>query len=282
MAGGYFNDGTIHVELGAHAFATPTALRRNVFLEPHSAPATVLDSGGGVLELTVTGQRLRANLGDAERYAYEHFHSLATSDPGDLGVEDNLGNRAVFGDSVCIGAVAEIQAFRFVEMRTDWQSPSKSAEPAWGAIPAAPATYPGTDTLQDYRAGGVQLGTFPVGMRIEMSRRFPLREIPRARGSRARGPAAGAVIRFVVTGHALVTGQNLADYLEALARSIGPRWVTLRANGNVFDRVLLESLRPTHTDSRATDFEAEFVQDVELGGVEQITTTTETATTTGA
>ena len=48
---GYFNDGTVNVELGAHVFATPGAVRPSVVLDTHCAPSAVLDSGGGALEL---------------------------------------------------------------------------------------------------------------------------------------------------------------------------------------------------------------------------------------
>ena len=72
MAEGYFNDGIVDMELGAHVFGTPTVYRRNLRLTPHDESAAIFDSGGGMIELQVTGQRDRANLGDAERYIYEH------------------------------------------------------------------------------------------------------------------------------------------------------------------------------------------------------------------
>lgn len=260
MAGGYFLDGAVSVEIGEHAFLTPSPDRRNVVLVPHDRAATLLDSGGGTVRLEVTGQRLRANLGDAERYAVELFVALAGSGPGNIGVEDQLGNRAAFAQAVCTGASAEVQAWRFVDMRFDFQMPEKAAEPAWAAIQAAPAIYAGTSTLVNYAAGGIALGTHPAGMRIEMTRDYPLREIPRARGARSRGPGRGALLRLTVTSHAVASGENLARYLEDLARQIGPRHVDLTANGNTFADVLLESLRPAHTDRRATEFDAELVK----------------------
>ena len=146
MAGGYFNDGALDLELGEHAFATPSAARRNVVLTPGNRTAAVLDSGGGMLNVEVTAQRLRANLGDAERYIYELFADLAASGPGDLGVEDNRGSRHVFGDSICIGAMGEVKAFRFADMRLTFLSPEKSSEPAWGSIPTSPPPYAGGST----------------------------------------------------------------------------------------------------------------------------------------
>ena len=260
MAGGYFNDGLVSVEIGEHAFATPGAARRNLILDPHGQAAAVHDSGGGMISLDVTGQRLRENLGDAERYAYDLFVALALTDPGDLGVEDQLGHRATFAQAVCTGAAADVQAFRFADMRFEFLTPEKAAEPAWLAIPAAPATYPGTDTLLDYAAGGVALGTHPQGMSIEMARSYPLREIPRARGSRSRGPERGAIMRFIVASHAVASGLALARYLEDLARQIGPRPVDLTANGNTFADVVLDRLTPDHTDRRATRFTVELIQ----------------------
>jgi len=264
MPGGYFNDGNgTLVELGEHAFATPTAFRRNIVHEPYGLPARVLDSGGGILDIEVTGQRVRSNLGDAERYIYELFSALAASGPGDLGVEDNRLFRQVFGDSICVGAVGEVRAFKFADMLFSFQCPEKSSEPAWGGPPpGTPSPYAGTSTAQDYAAGGVALG-IGVGMRIELIRVWPLREIPRARGARTSEPHRAAQIRFIVRAHALADAVHLAAYLESLARQIGPRKVDLTGNGNTFTDVVLDSLRPAHTDQKATDFEAEFVKRLE-------------------
>ncbi len=278
MAGGYFKDGTVDIELGSHAFATPRAVRPGVILSPHRRPAVVLDAGGGVLDMQVTGRRLRQNLGDAERYLYERLHSLGTSDPGRLGCRDDLGRRATFGSSVCVGAVGRVEAFRFAELRLRFYSPEKSAEPAWESAPAPPAPYPGTDTLRDYAAGDVTIGHHPVGMELEMTRRYPMRRIPRARGTRPRGPRRGAQIRFVIRAHARVAARNLGDYLEELARQIGPRPVELTANGNIYRDVLLERLEPAHTDLRHTGFEAEFV--MSLGSAVTCSTTAAPTTTT--
>ena len=153
--GGYFTDGETHVELGEHVFLTPVARRANALLSPPNRPGVLLDGGGGVVELTVTGQRLRHNLGDAERYVYGLFRALALSGAGDLGVEDELGSRSVFGDCLCVEAAAEVRAMRFVEMRFTFAAPERVSQPAWAGVPAAPGEYPRTDSLQDYAAGGV-------------------------------------------------------------------------------------------------------------------------------
>jgi len=261
VAAGYFADGTISIELGAHAFATPVACRRNTILSPAATPAVVLDAGGGTLELQVTGQRVRDNLGDAERYIYEHLHALGTSDPGTLGCEDNAGRRATFGDSVCVAAEGEVRAFRFCDMRMTFLSPERASQPAWGTVPSAPATYAATSTAQDYAAGGITLGR-GASLRIEMAREFPLRQIPRARGARARGPRTGALLRFVVTAYLLEPAANLAAALAELSLQIGPRPVDLTGNGNTYEDVVLDSLRPAHTDLNHTRFEAEFVKEI--------------------
>ena len=268
---GYFDDGTA-LDLGYHVFASPTAYRRNLRLDPHDAPGVVHGSGGGIIELQVTGQRARANLGDAERWLYERLLALACTEPGELGCEDDLGNRATFGQCVCTGAAGDVHAFRFAELTAEFLCPEKSGEPAWAAVPDAPATYAGTVWEQQYAAGGVALGHHAEGMRIEMQRQYPLREIPRARGARSRGPVRGAVIRFVVTSHATVTAEHLAHYLEDLARDIGSCPMDLTANGNTYADVLLENVRPTHTDRRWSRFAVEFVQQIEC--VEPTTTTT--------
>jgi len=262
MAGGYFNDGTVNIEIGAHAFATPSTKRRNLALNAAGLSSVLLDEGGGSVTLSVTGQRLRANLGDAERWMYEVCRVLATSGPGALGFEDQLGNRATFGQAVCIRAAGVVQAWTFADMSFHFLVPEKVTEPAWASVPEAPGTYAGTDTLIDYAAGGVPIGTNPAAMAIEMLRQYPLREVPRARGARSRGPARGAQIRFTVSSHAVVAGTHLAAYLEGLARQIGPRPVPLTANGNTYADVILESLAPKHTDHRTTTIQVEFLQQV--------------------
>ncbi len=280
MAEGYFNDGIVDMELGAHVFGTPTVYRRNLRLTPHDESAAIFDSGGGLIELQVTGQRLRANLGDAERYIYEHLRTLARRGPGLLGFEDNRAQRATFGQSVCVGAIGEVRGFRFADVQMEFLSPEKSVEPWPSAVPGAPATYAGTSTAQDYAAGGVTLGAHPSSMRIEMRRDYPLRQIPRARGARSRGPMRGAELRFIVSAAAVVPPLNLARYLADLVRQIGPRAVDLTGNGNTFEGVLLESVRPVHTDGRHTLFEAEFVMPIEPLDVIASSTSTAGATTT--
>lgn len=274
MAGGYFNDGAgVNVELGEHVFVTPrVVIRRNVLLAPHAAPAELLPSGGGSAELQVTGQRLRANMGDAERYVVELFEALAESEPGELGYEDNRGHCCRYPDAVCVGAVGTVEAFRFVEMQLEFVSPEVEApsttttteggECGCGALPATPATYAGTDTLQDYAAGGVQIGTHPTSLRIEMMRAYPLREIPRARGAREGAPPRGAHLRLIVRGDVVVAPQNLSNRLANLARDIGPGAVNLTGNGNTFGGCVLESLRAGHTDERHTTVEATFIREV--------------------
>jgi hypothetical protein len=259
MPGAYLDDGQVLVGLGAHAFATPAEQRRNLLLAPHGLPAAALPDGGGVLHVSVTGQALRADLGDAERYVVELFRALAAGGPGTLGVEDALGRRTTFGRCACVGAVGEVRAFRFVEMKLDFQCPQGAARPAWGAVPPVPAAYPGTSTAQDYAAGGVALG---VGgsMRVEMARQFPVRPLPRSRGARPSGPQSGAHLRFIVTAHLAAGEDNLAAALQDLERRIGPGPIALTANGNTYADVLLDSVRPKHGDRSHTSFAAEFIQ----------------------
>jgi len=261
MAGGYFDDGTGAFELGAHVFATPTMARRSVEIAPAGRAARVLDLGGGVLRVCVTAQRLRDNMGDAERWIYDRVHALAESAPGSLACEDNQGRRAVFAQSVCVWAVGRVRGFRFCDLHLEFLGPESEPEPEWGALPEPPEVYADTTTAQDYAAGGVTLG---VGgeMRIEMTRSYPLREIPRARGARTRGPCSGALLRFVVTADLLDREQNLASALAELGRSIGPGPVDLTGNGSAFPGVLLRSLQPAHTDWSHTRFDAEFIQEL--------------------
>jgi len=259
--GGYFTDGTVNVELGEHVFATPGESRDVVSLALPEIGAVLLPSGGGMLDLEVTAQRLRDNLGDAERYAYELLLALSGSDPGALGIEDARSERATFGEAVCLGGVADVLACRFVDMRLDFAAPQSLSEPSWGSVPTTPGVYSGTSTTQNYQAGGVALGDWAVSMRIEMMRSFGMRTIPRARGGRAAGPTSGALMRFVVTGHVHCPSDAVADRLRDLARSIGPDELDLTGNGNTYTNVIMESLRPKHTDLRHTSFEASFVKE---------------------
>ena len=190
---------------------------------------------------------------------------------------DGRGHQHVYGQSVCVSGSGEVRAFSFADMRFDFECPEKLSEPAWNSVPATPGKYPGTLTLQDYAAGGVTLGIGGT-MKVEMARSFPLREIPRARGARSRGPASGAVMRFSVSVGRVAWLENLATDLEDLIRSIGPRAVELTANGNVYSSVIFERARPGVTDAKHTMVELEFVQDLAAGGVAQATTTTTTPT----
>lgn len=259
MSAGYFETDTIHIELGEHVFFTPTGRRLLTVREPHSRPARMLPSGGGVLEVELTGQRLRENLGDAERYVYEHLHALATSGPGRLGAEDNRGKRHVFADAVCVSAHAEVRAYRFADVRYVFHCPESTAEPAWTSVPDPPPVYSGTSTAQDYTAGGATLAT-GVGMRLQMEREWPLRQVPRTRGARLTRPPSGAQLRFAVRVHAVAENKNLAGFMEDLMRAVGPGALDLSANGNTYQDVTLDGVSPEHTDLHATACEIEFLK----------------------
>lgn len=254
---GYFIGPETEVELGRHAFGTPRARRENIVLSPHDGPAMIHDVGGGVQDIRLTGQRLRANLGDAERWAWEVLTSLAASGPGELGVEDERGMRSTWSDAVCVEARASVRAFRFVTLECRFRAPESPSSPAWAGAPAEPGTYSGTATSQDYAAGGVELGIGGT-MRLEMERSASLRTIPRARGARIGSSPGGAVMRLKVDAHAKADAEHLAAHLRDMARSIGARPVDLTANGNTYPGVALESIRPDHSDMRAASFTAEF------------------------
>ena len=189
------------------------------------------------------------------------LRALAASGPGTLGVEDDLGRRAAFAAERLHGAVAQVRAFRFVEVRLDFSCPEAPADAAWGAIPAAPGAYAGTSTAQDYAAGGVALGVGGT-MRIEMSRQFPVRPLPRARGARACGPQSGAHLRLIVSAHLLAAADNLAAALQDLAalHRRRPRRADRQRQhlrGRAPGDRAAEARRP-----RAHRFEAEFIQQI--------------------
>lgn len=263
MARAYFDDDEFDLDLGYHGFGLPAAQRANLRVEPPDAPSALFDSGGGLHTITVTGQRIRDNIGDAERWIYEVLRRLACSGPGVLAYEDNLGNSATFDDAVCVGALGRVFAYQMADVRYTFVAPSQSGQPPWGGAPAAWGAYAGTTSARDYQAGGVDIGQHPVGMEIEMTRGYQVVSIPRARGGRARGAMRGAHLRFRVTSHCLTTAQNLAAYLHNLESSIGPRAVDLTGNGNTYADVVLDSLRPRQTDRPSTQFVAEFLRPVE-------------------
>lgn len=262
MAEGYFiaDDGSLTAELGAHVFATPPATRFNLTMQPPGR-ARIHDAGGGEFALAVTGQRLRDNLGDAERYAFELLAALAEADEGTLACQDSRGHQATFGDAVCLGAAARIRAYRLVEIDFDFAAPERETQPAWVGAPAAPATYGGTSTAQDYAAGGASLG---VGgsMRIEMVRRAGLRTVPRCRSVRPSVPSAGAYLRLVVTAGLDSGTDHLAEAAQDLFRQVGPRPVDLVANGNTYENVVLDAFRTEHTDRRAAMVDWTFLAEV--------------------
>jgi hypothetical protein len=261
MSAGYFKVGRTKIELGAHVFALPGGHRRNLRLEAHDVPAELLDSGGGVLSLSVRAQRDRYNLGDAEKYAYNRLHQLALLGPGTLAFQDSRGYQHTFGDAFCVGGSATIYGLRFADMRLDFQCPEKLTEPAWSGAPGAPGLYAGTTTAQDYAAGGIPLGVGGT-MEIEMMRSGEIREVPRARGARADVPVRGAIMRFTITAGRVADFTNLATDIENLTRTIGPRYVALTGNGNTFSDVLLESVRPTSTDAKHTLVAFEFTKEI--------------------
>jgi hypothetical protein len=234
-------------------------LRDTAVVRCHGRPARVHELGGGTERIRITAGRLRANLGDAERYAHDLLAALAVSGPGQLGVEDRRGQRHTWAGAVCVEASAAVRAFRFVELDCLFRAPESPSSPDWAGAPAPPDTYPKRSTAQDYAAGGVDLGIGGT-MCIEMERTAPLRTVPRARGARPRPAPSGAIMRFQLDAHANADTDHLAAHLEDMARSIGTGPVDLTANGNSFSSLVLEELRPDNTDVRATSFRATFLR----------------------
>jgi len=276
MPEGYFDNGAVSIELGAHAFVSPGPEHSVLALTDLGSPSVILPDGGGVIGLDVTAQRLRENMGDAERWAYELLAALATAAPGTLGVADRLGRQVTFADAVCTAGVGQVHGARFADVRLTFAAPCVAAQPAYGSAPATADTYAGTSTAQDYAAdagaGAVTLG-IGEGMRLEMLRQYPVRPVPRARGARSVGPAAGAMLRLTVMAWARPDSEHLSAYLDDLARQVGPGAVELSGNGNTYEDCVLQALRPRHTDWLHTSFEAEFLQQVGAGASSGATTT---------
>lgn len=261
MTGGYFNDGDTYLELGQHVWISPSTARFIVQTRPLGDPAINMDSGGGAYDLIVGCQRLRANLGDAERWIYETLRSLAYTGPGELACEDYRDDRVIFSNVACVAGRGETHAFKFADVSLTFrggESPTTPA-PAWDGVPATAGTYAGTDTLQDYAAGGRTLGR-GVSMALELTREYPYRVIPRARGARAAPPVRGAAIRFIVLFAMYEPAQNVMRALRTLEVDLSARPVDLTGNGNTFANVILESVEARHSDDQHTLCEATFVQ----------------------
>lgn len=266
MANGYFDDGATHIELGAHTVFVAGFGRNDLILAPHDAVGRVLDTGGGIVDVSVRGQRLRANMGDAEYYIYEILTCLARSEAGDIGSEDNRGERVVFGNSVCVGGAGNVHAYQFADIRMDFESPEKSSEAAWGSVPATAGIFAGSTTNQTYVAGGEDLGC-GGSMRIEMERDWPLRVIPRARGARTSVPYRGAVMLFNVRTLWQADGDHITDDITDLVRAIGPRHVDLVANGMTYSDVLLRGAGMEGGDAKYAMVSFDFVQEVGACGL---------------
>lgn len=262
MPGAYFQDDTSSIELGASASVLASATRRMVVVRSRAGDAQVTGADGGLLGLTVVAHRLRANLGDAERYAWETLRALAAAGTGTLGIEDAFGARTTFGSCACRRASARMTAGRLVEMRLDFVAAERSAQPAWSALPDTPGTWPGTDTLRDYAVDGVSLGDRPAAMRLEMERDTDLRVVPRTRGARATIPGGGALLRLSVTGWLQPTGGSPVAAFDGLVRSIGTAGPTLSGNGNSYANVRLEAARPLRVGRDSLQFVITFLQEV--------------------
>ena len=262
--GGWLNDGTTAVEIGYNVWANPIEGRSNVVLAPQDLPAVVLDSGGGLVDLTVTGQRVRANLGDAERWIYQTLAAAMQLGPAALGVENYQGAYTTWSNAVCLGGKGSVEAAAFAQIEFDCQVGQLLTAPVWADPPDTDDVYSGTLTAMDYAAGGVALGDGD-SMKFEARRNYPVRPVPRARGARSVGPASGATMRLIVTGWIAAGSRYLPSLLTVLAREIGPGPVSLTANGNAYADCVLERLAPKSTPWRATNFEATFVQQIGPG-----------------
>lgn len=277
----YFDDGDIAVELGVAGYGTPDMSRETVRVELPDRPAEAHGLSGGVQNIQLTCGRKRANLGDAERYAFEKLKTLATSGYGVLGVRDWQTGRTMYShkweNAICVDASATIEAFSDSEswVAFDYRFLAPSAPPPttttaatttttwppqWPA-PDPPSTYAGTSTSQDYTAGGVDLGVGGT-MDVEMVRNAELRTVPRARGARPGGPESGAAIHLTVNSHIRADDTHIAQAIEDKVRAIPDGKIDLVANGVTYQDVLLRSINPEHGQQRTAAFTAEFVKEL--------------------
>ncbi len=264
---GYYDTSTDKVDLGQHVFATPGVQRQMADRRLPDHPTRWHPQGGGVINLEVTAQRQRDNLGDAEWWAYSRLRDLVLADKGTLAVSDALGNEHAFGDAVMASAEARVDAYELATLTLDMQCGESSSDAAYGTPPSEPATRAGTSTSQDYTAGGVSLG---VGgkMELEAYRDTRIRSIPRSRGARVSPPKTGGEMRLMITADLVAGGTNVADDAEALARSISDQSLTVAANGNVYTECVLADVSSEHTDWRNTTLTWTFVQDLTAGVIQ--------------
>jgi hypothetical protein len=254
----YLDVGPALLDLGVCAELLPETARRTLPLPGGGAPAW---SFGGERKLVLQTHCLRANRGDAERYAWERLRALATAGPATLGVEDEFGRRSTWRDCVCASAVARVHGERLAVIEYRFAAPETTATPAWQGPPDPPATYPQTATLQDYSAG-VPLGDHATGLRMHLSRRSPLRPIPRTRGARVDLPYAGAALRMSVTGWLHRPAESLPGALAQMVRSISTDRVALQANGNTYSGLRLEHCTPRRRGLSDLQFYLTFLQEI--------------------
>lgn len=262
---GYFSSSGTTVEIGQRASGAGGG-RHRVVRRSRPGAGAVHDSGGGVLEWELQSMRVRDNLGDAERWAYEVLSALIQAEPGEVGWEDGRGGRSVRSDALLVSGEATVSAYRVAELSLDWQAAQQSSTPSWSGAPAAPGTYAYTHTDQDYVAGGESLGT-AGSMTLEAYRSGDLREVPRARGSRRGMQLRDAEMRLIVEADLMVGTAHLADAADQVARAIGTRPVSLGANGVWYTECVLSGWSPEQTTRRSTRVRWEFVQDLREGGV---------------
>lgn len=276
MQGYYKTSNGTKTDLGQHVFATPGVQRGMADVRLPGHPTRWHAQDGGVMQLEVTAQRQRSNLGDAEWWAYSRLRELVLAQKGLLAVSDALGNEHAFADAVMVSAEARVDAYELATLTLDMQCGESSSDAAYGTPPIEPATRAGTSTSQDYTANGVSLG---VGgkMQFEAYRDTRIRPIPRARGARVSLPKAGGEMRIIITADLVADGSNIADQVEALARSISGQTLTISANGNEYTECLLADVRSQHTDWRNTTLDWTFLQDLASVNVASTTTTTTTS-----
>jgi hypothetical protein len=176
-------------------------------------------------------------------------------------VEDEFGRRSTWSACRCTGAIARVRGERLATIDYRFATADTPATVPWTDPPDAPPAWPGTSTLQDYSAG-VPLGDHATGLLVEMTRRAPLRAVPRTRGTRGGPPASGAFLRLTLKAWLHRPSEELSGALAELVRSIDTGPLTLQANGNTYSGLRLEHCSPRRRGSSDLQFDLTFLQEV--------------------
>jgi len=248
MAGGYAKDDSTSVGLGDYAFLVSGYSGGPLQLDsPRLQDVELFRQGGDSQTFSLKCAAERASTGDAEMWSYGKMLALSLMGVADVGVEDAVGGQVVASGCWYVSASARTIAKRRAELVIRFERPAPDlsvSDTEWDSIPEEPGEYGGTHSSGVFIANGVQLGC-QSELRVEVSRRLVLKQIPRCNGRRLVSNVSGRrCVLWLECWHELAGGRSaLESYCRDLHRGIGTGPVTVAGNGNAWQDCHLESIR---------------------------------------